>query len=373
MKRLWGLPLVVGIILGLFLGTLQLVSQERHTMISRAHSDSDPDSPGTAQLGDILVATGTPARWNFLRAGADGRVLQIVSGVPAYSATSFPTSAGPTGTILRSDGTNWVATTATYPNTVTANRVLYATSTNVVSTSAAPQLDRIGLGVAAHTLKPIIARFALALGSIEDGLLIQNTSTDYTNSGMAVGWENTNIAPGGVVFARVTGQTNSTASEPRIHLQAIENAGVMRTVASIGMSGTNRIFDFVGRITRYNNALLTDGQLLIGSSSDGAMNAATITGTTNQVNVVNGNSSITLSTPQNIHTSATPQFDRLGLGVAAPATSGMFQLTGVTFASLGTPANGTFAYCSDCTIANPCAGGGTGAFAKRLNGAWVCN
>lgn len=47
--------------------------------------------------------------------------------------------------------------------------------------------------------------------------------------------------------------------------------------------------------------------------------------------------------------------------------------TGTTFGSLGTPSNGSLIYCSDCTIANPCAGGGTGAFAKRLNGAWVCN
>jgi hypothetical protein len=46
---------------------------------------------------------------------------------------------------------------------------------------------------------------------------------------------------------------------------------------------------------------------------------------------------------------------------------------GVTFANLGTPANGTFTFCPDCTVANPCAGGGTGAFAKRLNGIWVCN
>jgi hypothetical protein len=43
------------------------------------------------------------------------------------------------------------------------------------------------------------------------------------------------------------------------------------------------------------------------------------------------------------------------------------------FANLGTPANGAFFYCSDCTIAAPCAGAGTGAFAKRLNATWVCN
>ena len=53
--------------------------------------------------------------------------------------------------------------------------------------------------------------------------------------------------------------------------------------------------------------------------------------------------------------------------------SGSILLNGVLQASLGTPSNGTVVYCSDCTIANPCASGGTGALAKRLNGVWVCN
>lgn len=52
---------------------------------------------------------------------------------------------------------------------------------------------------------------------------------------------------------------------------------------------------------------------------------------------------------------------------------GSLVLSGITFANLGTPENGRMAYCSDCKIANPCAGGGTGALAKRLNGVWVCN
>lgn len=50
--------------------------------------------------------------------------------------------------------------------------------------------------------------------------------------------------------------------------------------------------------------------------------------------------------------------------------------TSTAFSNLGvaTPTfNGFTQYCDDCTIANPCAGGGTGAIAKRLNGAWVCN
>lgn len=49
--------------------------------------------------------------------------------------------------------------------------------------------------------------------------------------------------------------------------------------------------------------------------------------------------------------------------------------TGFTFANIATvlTTNGDMAYCSDCTIANPCAGAGNGALAKRLNGVNVCN
>jgi hypothetical protein len=65
--------------------------------------------------------------------------------------------------------------------------------------------------------------------------------------------------------------------------------------------------------------------------------------------------------------------------------AGMQTISATLFAALGTPANGTIAYCSDCTTSTPatctanllssctCAGSGTGAFAKRLNGAWYCN
>lgn len=46
----------------------------------------------------------------------------------------------------------------------------------------------------------------------------------------------------------------------------------------------------------------------------------------------------------------------------------------VTFLNLPASAdNFTIIGCSDCTKATPCAGGGTGAFAKRVNGAWDCN
>jgi hypothetical protein len=75
--------------------------------------------------------------------------------------------------------------------------------------------------------------------------------------------------------------------------------------------------------------------------------------------------------------------EKTGFNVSAPPEetvdvvgnvrlSGLIRSTGVTFANLGTPANGATIYCSDCTKANPCASGGNGAFAERINGAWDC-
>lgn len=52
---------------------------------------------------------------------------------------------------------------------------------------------------------------------------------------------------------------------------------------------------------------------------------------------------------------------------------GSVSLKSVTFANLPTVADAKMIYCSDCTIASPCASGGSGAVAKGINGAWVCN
>lgn len=45
-----------------------------------------------------------------------------------------------------------------------------------------------------------------------------------------------------------------------------------------------------------------------------------------------------------------------------------------TFLTLpGSTVNGDIVYCSDCNKATPCASGGPGALAKRINGSWDCN
>jgi hypothetical protein len=55
-----------------------------------------------------------------------------VNATTGYKVNNAATS----GTILRADGTNYVASTATYPNTTTSTRVLYSTGTNTIGESA---------------------------------------------------------------------------------------------------------------------------------------------------------------------------------------------------------------------------------------------
>jgi len=53
--------------------------------------------------------------------------------------------------------------------------------------------------------------------------------------------------------------------------------------------------------------------------------------------------------------------------------TGAITLRSLPWGSLPVSPNGTLFYCSDCTKTTPCTITGTGAIAKRLNGAWDCN
>lgn len=69
-----------------------------------------------------------------------------ISGYSGYSGNGVP-AAGAAGTILRSNGSNWVASTDTYPNTTGANQVLYATGANAIGSSSNLQFDGTNLGI----------------------------------------------------------------------------------------------------------------------------------------------------------------------------------------------------------------------------------
>lgn len=74
---------------------------------------------------------------------------------------------------------------------------------------------------------------------------------------------------------------------------------------------------------------LSGEPFVLGSPSSLLPNGLVLTGTANRVTVTPGTGTLVLSTPQDLHTAAAPQFARLGLGTAAHASNPI--ATGVGF------------------------------------------
>ena len=87
-----------------------------------------------AAAGGVLISNSSSVPSMLTNPSATGRVLTSVSGdSPVWSTTTFPTSAGSAGTILRSNGTNFVNSTATFSDTYGASTLLYSNGANTVT------------------------------------------------------------------------------------------------------------------------------------------------------------------------------------------------------------------------------------------------
>ena len=95
----------------------------------------------TLAIHGVVIGNGT-GNVNVTSTGSAGQffVSQGASADPTWTTATFPTTAGPTGTILRSDGTNWVATTSTYPATSAAGTIIASGSANTITATASPTL-----------------------------------------------------------------------------------------------------------------------------------------------------------------------------------------------------------------------------------------
>ncbi len=101
----------------------------------------------------LLIGAGTTTITK-LGAGSTGQILQTnTTADPTWSTATYPSTATGIGTILRADGTNWVATTATYPATTTINRVLFSSANNVIS-EISTAID--GVMITSHTGVPSV-------------------------------------------------------------------------------------------------------------------------------------------------------------------------------------------------------------------------
>lgn len=236
-----------------------------------------PDSTGNSTKV-FSVASGGGYSWTTNGGGLSG--LTNKGAVYATGATSITSTAGMT------DGQLLIGSSSGNPAlaslTGTSNQITVTNGSNSITLST-PQ--SIGTGSS-----PTFAGLTLS-----SPLTVANGGTGVaTLTGLVKG-------NGTSAFTAASSPTDYTL------LSGLTNKGAVYATAANTVTSTSG---------------MTDGQLLIGSSS-GNPALANLTGTSNQVTVTNAANSVTLSLPQSIATSSTPQFARLGLGIAADTGAGI--------------------------------------------------
>ena len=96
----------------------------------------------------------------------------------------------------------------------------------------------------------------------------------------------------------------------------------------------------------------TNGQLLIGDTTDNTLTKGTISGTPNRITVTNGNGTITLNTPQDIHTEASPTFVGLTLTGDLAVNGSAITTTKTTLDVLNTKLTGILNFANVATTIN---------------------
>ncbi|HRT47562.1 MAG TPA: hypothetical protein P5151_05320, partial [Bacteroidales bacterium] len=136
---------------------------------------------------------------------------------------------------------------------------------------------------------------------------------DVANGGTGL----SSITSNNLIYGNGTGAVNLLApsgTAGSLLMESVTGAPVWSTLN--GLPSTSGILQVQNGGTGFDNTF-SNGQLLIGNSL-GTLSRNTLTGTNNQVNVVNGDGTITLSLPQDIHTGAEPVFLGMTLSGLTP-------------------------------------------------------
>lgn len=212
--------------------------------------------PNTATTGDLIYASGANAYAN-LAGVAVGKYLQAggVGTAPAWSTATLPSTATGTGTILRADGTNWVATTNTYPTTTGVGQILYATSANVIS--SASDFVRLTTG------EFIIGGTAVISGEY---VSIQKASNS------AIGERIYNSTSGTAGSSFYIAQANTTTAQLYALSPSYTTSGILVQDSAVLASGSATAGGLnVGSIGNYQASIWTNNTKRIGVSNAGVV------------------------------------------------------------------------------------------------------
>ena len=268
---------------------------------------------GLSVSGSPITTTGTLAvtltsGYMIPGGGSAGQYLQSNgASAPSFSTATLPSTATGTGTILRADGTNWVASTATYPNTVTSGHVMVASGANVWAGQAPAALTRVDdtnvtLTLGGSPSTALINAASLTLGWTGT-LAGSRGGTGYGSvklAGIAYGLSTNYIDGTGTAGADNTAQTVKTIAIPANTLTQVGDRVTIRIIyrpdtgtamtpsvtvngvalgsATTGTAASYQMFDITLEYIDSTHANV----IIIGTASNGALSMGT-TGTTPNV------------------------------------------------------------------------------------------
>lgn len=246
---------------------------------------------GSASLTGILTGNGTSpftasavSQYTVLVGGASnlvssvgpgsaGQVLQSggAGSNPAYSTATFPSTASSAGTILRSDGTNWVATTSTYPNTNAVSTLLYASSANVM---AALATANNGLLVTSNTGVP-----SILAGPGTTGKILQSNAAAAPSFSTAT-YPSTATGTGTILRADGTNWVATTATYPATtSVSEILYSSSANVIAGLTTANNSVVLTNATGVPSLGTSLIND--FTYTSSTAGATRTLTVTNTDN--------------------------------------------------------------------------------------------
>ena len=242
-----------------------------------------PYTPASYTAHTVLLGEGASSI-GHTTTGSAGQLLTSggVSADPTWTTATFPATATSTGTILRSNGTNWVASTDTYPNTVTAGDILIATATNVVGSLADVAVGQAlmsgGVGVApAYSGSPSFS------GSVTAGTGLTATTGNITTSAVAAGF----VTVPTVTSGAASGTVNCNGRVGAVSFTSPSIAGGATLTLTVG----NTAVTGSGTVIQYSVVGATTGAALnIQSVTNSAGSSAVViengTGATTQTGTI---------------------------------------------------------------------------------------
>lgn len=353
-----------------------------------------------------LVGTGTTDTLTNKTIAASsntlGSVTMDVTGTDAdgdvyYRASNVLTrlAIGGNGTCLSSNGTvpSWSAcggggglTVGTTTITSgTATRLLYETSGNVLGEISGVTSNGTAVTATADNLVATSPHFITTIDDTNGNALVSITATGSAVNSVGLA----NAATG-------NGPTISAVGETNVPINiSPAGTGALNVSAPLNMTGTGTVtYTTPGTAASIQTKIALPSLSLGGFAQLVALGIPSSSNATGRVLSLFDARSVAHQPTLAVFT---PDENNLGgfswdgsnaiFGIKTTVTNGIISLlggfgaiTGVAFADLGTPANGTFTYCSNCTVTTPgppvlnneCATGGDGAFAFRLNGVWRC-